>query len=203
MAQSLFIGLTRNHTANGFYCHDKPDHGACSACYDVTTRKFEHENMDHNVQHNLNAMRFGDFATVSLVSFLVAVSVGKEVQDIVHCRALRTSHDENVRPSFSRALRALEWIRQFALLPLVVAVVPILVLHRGADALSLCFNTLALLFLLDCDNHAFHALTPRARREAGRLVLSDEAETVREPALLPPTCRRTGYASSSLWYPCC
>ena len=58
MAQSLFIGLTRNHTANGFYCHDKPDHGACSACYDVTTRKFE--NMDHNVQHNLNAMRFGE-----------------------------------------------------------------------------------------------------------------------------------------------
>ena len=30
----------------------------------------------------------------------------------------------------------------------------------------------------DCDNHVFHALTPRARREAGRLILSDEAETL-------------------------
>lgn len=105
--------------------------------------------MDDAVQHNLNAMRFGDFATVVLISTLVAVCCGKEIQDIVHCRALRNSPvGQALEPRYLRALKGLEWVRQFALLPLVVAVVPILVMHRGADALSLCFNTLALLFLL-------------------------------------------------------
>eukprot|EP01052_Picozoa_sp_SAG31_P038731 SAG31_NODE_5228_length_2662_cov_1.697620_5_plen_124_part_00 len=116
--------------------------------------------MDDAVQHNLNAMRFGDFATVVLISTFVAVSCGKEIQDIVHCRALRNSPAGQAlaRPKFHLALRGLEWVRQFALLPLVVAVVPILVMHRGADALSLCFNTLALLFLLG-ENRALDSVT--------------------------------------------
>jgi hypothetical protein len=61
------------------------------------------------------------------------------------------------------------------LLPVVVAVPPTLVMHRGADALSLCFNTLALLFLLDCDNMAFHALSTDARSKGGQLILTKGA----------------------------
>ena len=45
------------------------------------------------------------------------------------------------------------------------------------ECVSLCAaSTLALLFLLDCDELAFHALGTTARREAGALILTKKAE---------------------------
>ena len=121
-------------------------------------------------------MRIGDYITVLLVAFLMAIAAGKEIQDVFHCQALRLSPIGQNQPQFHITLKILELARRFVLLPMVVSVVPILVMHRGADALSLCFNALAILFLLDCDNHVFHALSTTARRKAGRLILSQSAE---------------------------
>jgi hypothetical protein len=186
---SRFAGLDENHTENGAYCHSRPDHGACAACYDTATREFETLNRDTMVRDNLNSMRFGDFATIALAAFLVAASAGKEVQDIVHCRAYRNSPHGAALPQWHRSLWVVETLRQFSLLPVVVGIVPMLVLHRGADALNLCFNTLAILFMLECDNYAFIALATTARRAAGRLVLDDKVE-----ALMNET------KSAHIWY---
>ena len=63
----------------------------------------------------------------------------------------------------------------------VVTVAPILVLFKGGDALSVCFNTVAVLFLCEIDNLLYAILLPereRARVEVeGRLELS-ESEAV-------------------------
>jgi hypothetical protein len=79
-------------------------------------------------------------------------------------------------------------------------------------------STLALLFLLDCDNMAFRALSTTARRKGGRLILSKAAAEllnysktvhimlvtgaipltvaeVRSPGLLAPIARR-----ASIWW---
>jgi hypothetical protein len=161
----------------------------------------------------LQMSRFGDYSTVLLAAYLVGIAVGNEIQDIFHCRALRQSPLGQSQPGFHLGLKILELVRQFALLPVVVSVVPILIMHQGADALSLCFkcahpacpdaaylhlgslaitaqprvptltrprpgSTLALLFLLDCDNHAFRGLSTTARRKGGRLILTKAAEYV-------------------------
>jgi hypothetical protein len=214
VSQSKFIGLADNHTANGLFCDGKPFHGACSACFDPAVQEFSSKGMGKAVQENLNSMRFGDYSTVLLAAFLVGISIGEEIQDIFHCRALRLSPLGQSQPGFHLGLKILELIRQFALLPVVVIVVPLLVMHRGADALSLCFNTLALLFLLDCDNMAFRGLSTTDRSQGSRLILTKAAAQllnyskkvhimlvtgaiplavleVQDPGLLAPTTRGT------------
>jgi hypothetical protein len=40
-------------------------------------------------------------------------------------------------------------MRRWVFLPILVATVPMLVLLKGGDALSVCFNTIAILFLTE------------------------------------------------------
>jgi hypothetical protein len=40
-------------------------------------------------------------------------------------------------------------VRRWVFLPVLVAAVPTLVLVKGGDALSVCFNTIAILFLTE------------------------------------------------------
>ena len=62
-------------------------------------------------------------------------------------------------------------------MPALLLDVPFLVLLKRGDVLSVCFNTVAILFLLDVDNPIFELISPewlRARvTEAGGVVLSD------------------------------
>ena len=56
-------------------------------------------------------------------------------------------------------------------LPGLLLDVPILVLFNGGDALSICFNTVAILFLAEVDNVCFSVMLPertRARIECPR-----------------------------------
>lgn len=68
-------------------------------------------------------------------------------------------------------------MRRWTVLPILVASVPWLIKNHGGDALSICFNTVALLFICDIDNIAFKfGLSERMRarvEEAGRVDLSD------------------------------
>ena len=47
------------------------------------------------------------------------------------------------------ALTLLGGVRRWVFLPALVAAVPVLVLFMGGDALSVCFNTIAILFLTE------------------------------------------------------
>merc|ERR1712093_665666 len=68
-------------------------------------------------------------------------------------------------------------MRRWLFLPGLVANVPFLVLWKGGDALSVCLNTVAILFLCDIDNIAFDLVLGervRARVEdAGHVELED------------------------------
>ena len=74
-------------------------------------------------------------------------------------------------------LGAVLWRRRWLFLPCLVTTVPMLVLTKGGDALSVCLNTVAILFLCDIDNIAFDlALGERVRarvEDAGRVELDD------------------------------
>ena len=47
------------------------------------------------------------------------------------------------------ALTLLGGVRRWVFLPMLVTAVPVLVLIKGGDALSVCFNTIAILFLTE------------------------------------------------------
>ena len=47
------------------------------------------------------------------------------------------------------ALTLLGGVRRWVFLPTLVIAVPVLVLVKGGDALSVCFNTIAILFLTE------------------------------------------------------
>ena len=52
-------------------------------------------------------------------------------------------------------LKTISAFRRWVFLPSLVASVSILIVFKGGDALSVCFNTIAILFLCDIDNVAF------------------------------------------------
>ena len=56
-----------------------------------------------------------------------------------------------IRPAALLFQRALATLRRYTFLPMLVAVVPAVVVFRGGDALSICFNTVAVLFLSEVE----------------------------------------------------
>ena len=52
-------------------------------------------------------------------------------------------------------LSSLQNVRRWALIPILVGVIPTLVIYGGQSSLSICMNTVALLFMLDIDNYAY------------------------------------------------
>ena len=77
-------------------------------------------------------------------------------------------------------------LRQYAFLPMVTHIVAMLVMHRGSDAISICFNALAVLFLLDIDTALFQFWVPERVREH---MEEFGAPTIRETSPPPPMCK--------------
>jgi positive regulator of sigma E activity len=80
-----------------------------------------------------------------------------------------------VTKGWQLALGFLLWMRRWFFLPLLVTNVPVLVMNKGGDALSVCLNTVAILFMCDIDNICFNlALGERVRarvEDVGRVEL--------------------------------
>ena len=92
--------------------------------------------------------------------------------------AIRHAGDR-IAPAYRFALSLLGGIRRWTFLPTLTLAAPTLVLVKGGDALSVCFNTVAVLFLCEIDNLLYAILLPereRARVEVEGRVELGEAE---------------------------
>lgn len=128
------------------------------------------------MQHNAKLMRGCDWLALVLASLSVGLKIASEIRDIVLCQLLveqklQQQAEKSQLPvpwqePRCAALFALAAVRRFGLLPLMVATVPYLVLWRGSAALDICFNVVAVLFMLDIDNEIYEFWIPeRTRRE--------------------------------------
>ena len=100
-------------------------------------------------------------------------------QDIELCALAIRHAGDRIAPAYRFALSLLGGMRRWTFLPTLVMAAPILVLYKGADALSVCFNTVAVLFLCEIDNLLYAILLPereRARVEVEGRVELGEAE---------------------------
>jgi len=129
------------------------------------------------LRSNIAAM--GPFDNVALVfaAFVVAFTVVGELKDIQLCSMAVAHVGGKLSKGWRLALGFLLWMRRWVFLPALVVNAPMLVVWKGGDALSVCLNTIAILFLCDIDNIAFDlALGERVRarvEDAGRVKLDD------------------------------
>ena len=117
-----------------------------------------------------------DEAALVFATVVVALTVVAEIKDITMCTLAIRHAGEKLSPGWRFILMFLGGIRRWLFLPTLVSAVPILVLYKGGDALSICFNTVAILFLCEIDNIMLeHGLGEEARNrvvECGRVDLS-------------------------------
>lgn len=126
---------------------------------------------------NRDAMGLFDDLALILAAFVVAINVVGELKDIELCSMAVVHAGDKLSKVWWLALGLLLGLRRWVFLPVLVSNVPMLVLYKGGDALSVCLNTVAILFLCDIDNITFNlALGERVRarvEDAGHVELDD------------------------------
>ncbi len=106
------------------------------------------------IRGNLAAMGAFDWSTLLLAStFLALASVG-ELKDTYLC-TVAVDQSDTLSSTWRRSFHLLSGLRQYVFLPSVLSAVSGLVAVGGGDALSVCLNTIAVLFLYEVDNIAF------------------------------------------------
>jgi hypothetical protein len=78
------------------------------------------------------------------------MSIVSEIRDIRMCEIARKQYEGR-----HLGLAFISAVRLYCVVPLTVAVVPMLVIFRGADAFNICMNTIAIMFFLDMDNFVY------------------------------------------------
>lgn len=101
------------------------------------------------------AMTVLDWITLAFAAFIVAFTITGELKDIEIC-TLATAHAEDkITPAWRIVLALLSGLRRWVFLPSMLSSIPALVLTKGGDSLSICLNTVAILFITDFDNMAY------------------------------------------------
>ena len=105
---------------------------------------------------NVEAMNSGDVITFAFASLLVTWAVVRELEQVFLASLLAEQRDGHPLMRLSIMLTAST--RQFALVPLLMATVPTLTAYLAADSLSIVFNALAVLFVVEVDDFAYFAM---------------------------------------------
>lgn len=101
---------------------------------------------------NYGSMSKGDHATVALAAVIIALVVVQELKDIILVTIALRHAGDTVEPGHRRAIQIMNGIRRWCFLPALVCSIPTVVVLKASDALSVCFNTVAILFLTDVRN---------------------------------------------------
>jgi hypothetical protein len=157
------------------------DDTLCSGCYDPVTHSFSTKNTE--VEENRSAMIWTDWAAVMLSSVVLAFMVSKEVQQDTFCELFRKKLVTEADQRFGLTLLQSLWLwlerfkncaLRFTVLPLTSNAACYLVIYRGGDALTVCFNTLGVLFVFECDDLAYGHLVDAATRAAVEKYMQEE-----------------------------
>jgi hypothetical protein len=149
----------------------------CEACV-FTDGEVNRYTIVDNTMGNIMSMGAYDWVTLFFATYVVGLSVVGELKDIELCLlAIERIPESALGRKWVLALAFCLELRRFVFLPAVLNIVSALVMTRGGDALSVCCNTVAILFLVEVDNISYHVglgELQKARVESvGRVVLSD------------------------------
>ena len=130
------------------------------------------------MHENALVMGYLDLAALLFSSFIVAFQVVGELKDITLCRFAVLDAGDRLSSGWRASLLCLGFVRRWVFLVVLVTTVPMLVVQQGGDALSICFNSIAILFMMEVDQIAFvMGLSERVRarvEDVGRITLRDD-----------------------------
>jgi len=135
----------------------------CTKCLENPTGEAaQWVSWEQAVAENVSTMNTGDWITYVFASLLLAFAIAHELEQVQLAGLLM---EQRPGPSAARLFCCiLNMLRAFALLPLVMACVPTLTAYLGGDALSIVFNALAVLFVVEVDDFAYTGMTSTATR---------------------------------------
>eukprot|EP01048_Picozoa_sp_COSAG05_P013825 COSAG05_NODE_1509_length_4688_cov_77.656788_2_plen_471_part_00 len=150
----------------------------CDNCHEVETGNVRMMTWTSRMEDNVAAMGVYDWVALSFALFIVSLSVVGELKDIELCSmALEHTAGDGLNAKWRTFLKLCQHTRRWVFLPYMLMGICSITVIRGGDALTACFNTLAVLFLAEVDNAAYtFGLSERARARVeahGRVVLSD------------------------------
>jgi hypothetical protein len=150
----------------------------CESCFHLETMHVDPSLFGDITNKVVQSMRVMDWLTLTLAGAVAAMTTTAELRDITFCKITFSRATIDKSSKWCTAIRLLGWLRRWVFLPFLVATVPFVVYCRAADSLSICFNTVAVLFLCEVDNAAYLFLLGERTRmrveQRARIKLTDE-----------------------------
>jgi hypothetical protein len=153
----------------------------CEGCVSVIDMAVDPLTQGTLIAANVAAMGPFDWVALFFAIFVVALTVVGELRDTELVTVAIRHAGDKLSLGWRFALTMLAGVRRWLFLPGLVAATPFLAMYKGGDALSVSFNSVAVLFLCEVDNIAYTILLSERVRmrveEHGRVELGD-AEAV-------------------------
>ena len=159
----------------------------CSGCVDPMTGKANPLKQVNVMTGNVKAMNWFDWLTLVCTVVVFSLHIVAELKGIELCNiAIRHAEEAKERDGsrdlgeYSVPLQIINGIRRWMFLPTLAASIPMMVAFKGGDALSVCMNTVAIVFLTEVDDVMFnYGIGERVRERAkvaGRVPLAKNEE---------------------------
>jgi hypothetical protein len=121
-------------------------------------------------------LSFFDWVALAFAFTIIGLAVVGELKDIELCTLAIERYGDALELKWRRALLLCQAVRRFTFLPVMLIATCSIIVIMGGDALTACFNSLAILFMTEIDNTAYlFGLGERARARVesmGRVELS-------------------------------
>lgn len=148
----------------------------CDNCISPLTNDVSTLNELELAQNNMMSMSYLDFAALAVCSYVVGLSVVGEIKDTRLCAIAADRNRNELSRSWQLALALFNRFRVHVLVQCILIAVPMVILTQGGSALTIAFNTVAILFLTDIDNLSYQfGLDETAKRrvdEAGHVQMT-------------------------------
>ncbi len=128
---------------------------ACSACYRGEDDEAEEFTTEMKVVgENLKIMQFYDWIALLVTTVIVAAALAEELNDVWITRFLiRELKPRSTYGRLAGFLRLLLVLRLHVLLPMFFSALPNITSYLGGDALNVCLNAVAVIFIADLDEY--------------------------------------------------
>jgi hypothetical protein len=133
----------------------------CDGCYEEG-RNPPYMLYSSATAQNINIMQPKDWLTLVFCLYIIAMTFANEMRDIKICqvtRAKRCNTGSEGGWKHNRAALAIlslgSFLRQFTIIPFLANTVITLVSVQGGDAVNVCLNAVAILFIMEVDNFTY------------------------------------------------
>ena len=149
----------------------------CDNCVHAETGSVDSLVISERVANYVAGMGPFDWIALGFASVIVAFQVVGELKDIELCM-IAVNRAEKLGAVYHVGIWFIQFVRRWVFLSALTVGAPVLVCFRGGDALSVCFNTIAILFMVRARTAIAAALPAAAASEPAPLCRQCEIDNL-------------------------